>query len=110
MRVQLDFRYLAFFRIYGENDTGVQGMRKIFADSVDLLFNVQFQGRGWLCMPKGHGNFDIAHRVELNSCSYRRKNGCRRFEEGSMPIASRYFATVRRAISMESVDNREAIC
>src|SRR6266508_896615 len=67
VRVQLDFRDLALFRIYGENDTGVQRMRKIFADSVDLLFHVQFQCRGWLGMPKSHRNFDVAHRLRSTS-------------------------------------------
>src|ERR671919_2773216 len=61
VHVQLDFRHLAFFRFHGENDMGGQGTRKILANSVYLLFNVQLQRRGWLRMTKSHGNSNIAH-------------------------------------------------
>src|SRR5688572_6165133 len=63
MSVQLDFRHLAFFRVYGKNHMSVQRMRKILADSVYLLLDIKFQCRGWLGMPECHRNFDIAHRI-----------------------------------------------
>jgi hypothetical protein len=86
-------------------------MVEILLDALDLLFRIALQRRGGLGMSNVTETLiSLIGVARAPQRLYLRKNGCLRFEEGRMPIASRYFATVRRAISIESVDSAAAIC
>jgi hypothetical protein len=110
MSVQFHFSQLTLFRVHPENHMGVEWPREIFAELVNFLRGVAFQGFGRCDMAKGDGKFYFTHDVSPSREIYFRANGWRRREEGRIPIASRYFATVRRAMSMESVESTVAIC
>ena len=60
MRVQLDFRHLAFFGVHRQGDMGIQRLRKIFADRRTFCPAYCFNASvGWY--DESYRNFDLAH-------------------------------------------------
>ena len=111
MRVQLDFRHLAFFDVHRQDDVGIQRLRKIFADSVHLLFGVLPLTPRWVgCDGKVTETLiSLIAPVDLLKiiCARTAAGGLKK--EG-YPSLRDIWPRVRRAISIESLDNAAAIC
>src|SRR6185312_4440927 len=107
--VQRRFGLLSQF-LHRQHTVNVDDLIEVASDALELPLHVDAQGRGDLHVMAGDVELHTRLLLVWGVSAYIAFDPARRRSfEGAMPIASRYFATVRRATGMPSPDSSSAM-